>query len=388
MHGSNVVYWFLKKSAPLFKRFNMKVSDAITILEQWAPPALQEGYDNAQLICGNPNDEIKKALITLDCTESVIEEAIESGANLIIAHHPILFGSIKSLTGKNYVERTLMLAIRNQVSIYAIHTNLDNINTGVNSIIGERLGLSNLKVLAPKNGQLVKLQVHVPLAAAEKVRQALFRAGAGNIGNYDHCSFNSEGKGTFRGSDNTNPFVGKPNEDHTEDEIQIQVILEKHRMKNAVLSMLDAHPYEEVAYDLIPLLNDAQNIGSGMIGEFDAAMKSEAFLAHVAQVFGCSAFKHTEILKDEVKKVAYCGGSGRFLLEKAKQAGADVFISSDFKYHEFFDHENKITILDIGHFETEQFTPELIARYLADKNVTFAVLLSRVNTNPVHYFIR
>ena len=335
----------------------MKVSDAISILEQWAPPALQEGYDNAQLICGNPNDEIKKALITLDCTESVIEEAIESGANLIIAHHPILFGSIKSLTGKNYVERTLMLAIRNQVSIYAIHTNLDNINTGVNSIIGERLGLSNLKVLAPKNGQLVKLQVHVPLAAAEKVRQALFRAGAGNIGNYDHCSFNSEGKGTFRGSDNTKPFVGKPNEDHTEDEIQIQVILEKHRMKNAVLSMLDAHPYEEVAYDLIPLLNDAQNIGSGMIGEFDTAMKSEAFLAHVAQVFGCSAFKHTEILKDEVKKVAYCGGSGRFLLEKAKQAGADVFISSDFKYHEFFDHENKITILDIGHFETEQLHP-------------------------------
>ncbi len=365
----------------------MKLKDILQSLAEWAPPAYQESYDNSRLICGNPEQEIERALCTLDCTEEVVKEAIEEGANLIIAHHPIVFSGLKSLTGKDYVERTVIAAIKNDIAIYALHTNLDAVDTGVNWEIGKRLGLKNLQILSPKKEGLKKLFTFVPEAACASVREALFRAGAGHVGAYDHCSFNTRGEGTFRAGEGTNPFVGKQNEDHTEQEVKIEVIFPAHLEGRVIQALLNKHPYEEVAYDIVRLENVQPNVGSGMVGELEQPMPFDAFLKHVSHAFGAPVLRHTKAIRTEVKRVAFCGGSGSFLLAQAQRTKADVFITGDFKYHQFFDAEDSIAIIDIGHFEFEQFTPHLIQAYLAKKFHTFAVLLSGVKTNPVHYFI-
>jgi len=365
----------------------MTVRDIIQSLEHWAPAEYQEGYDNARLIVGDPNAKVEQVLCTLDCTEEVVREAIEKGCQLIVAHHPIVFGGLKSLTGKNYVERTVMMAIKNDVSIYAIHTNLDNVWTGVNRKIGEKLGLQDLKILSPKKEVLLKLFTFVPHASLESVRNALFAAGAGSIGDYDHCSFGQEGAGTYRGNEDTNPAIGTPGSDHTEPETKLEVVLPIHLQRQVVAALIQAHPYEEVAYDLIRLENMYPRLGSGMVGELTTETAMSSFMKDVSKSFKLKALRHTPILKQKIKKIAFCGGAGRFLLPDAIASGADVFITSDVKYHEFFDADGKIVIMDIGHFESEQFTPELIKEYLDEKFPTFAVLLSEAGTNPVHYYI-
>ncbi|MDP4686641.1 MAG: Nif3-like dinuclear metal center hexameric protein [Salibacteraceae bacterium] len=365
----------------------MKLHQIIAVLNEWAPPELQESYDNAKLITGDSNWEISKAIATLDCTEEVVDEAIEKGCNLIIAHHPIVFSGLKSLTGKSYIERTVIKAIKYDIAIFAMHTNLDHVSTGVNYKFGQKLGLENLKVLSPKTGILNKLYTYVPIAEAEKVRTALFEAGAGNIGKYEECSFNAEGNGTFKAKADAQPFVGKIGKRQIESEIKLEVLFESH-LKGKILNSLNtAHPYEEVAYEIVKLENQHQEIGSGMIGQIPTSMSEDQFLKHVAKMMKCSVIRHTKKLGKEIKTAAICGGAGQFLLRSAIAAKADVFITGDFKYHEFFDAENNIMIMDIGHFESEQFTAELIIEYLQEKFPTFAVLLSGVKTNPVHYFI-
>jgi len=365
----------------------MKVSEITNRLEEWAPKSLQEAYDNSGFICGDPNQELTACLLSLDCTEAVVEEAIARGCNLIISHHPILFKGLKSLTGKSYVERTIIKAIENRIALYAIHTNLDNVSTGVNSIIGKKMGLTQLKTLSPKAGNLKKLHTYVPRKHASSVRDALFGAGAGKISDYDRCSFNVEGIGTFRGGAGTNPFAGSPEKDHAEEEVKIEVIFESYLQPRLLSALTEAHPYEEVAFDIVSLDNRHPHIGSGMVGELSEPMREQDFLKMVSDRFECKVIRHTELLNKPVSRVAFCGGSGQFLLKQAIASGADVFVTGDFKYHEFFDHEKKIVILDIGHFESEQFTPELIQQFLLEKFPTFAVLLSEVNTNPVQYFI-
>ncbi|NQV52251.1 MAG: Nif3-like dinuclear metal center hexameric protein [Flavobacteriales bacterium] len=365
----------------------MKVSDIIRTLEEWAPKQHQESYDNSGLICGDPESTITSVLCSLDCTEEVVKEAANKGCEMIIAHHPIVFAGMKSLTGQNYVERTVIAAIQKGIAIYAIHTNLDHAWTGVNRKIGERLDLQNLQVLSPKTDALLKLDTFVPHAALEDVKTALFNAGAGHIGEYDHCSFSSEGQGTFRGSINSTPTVGQAGEDHREAESKLEVILPFHLKSKLVKALLTAHPYEEVAYDLIALQNEHQQLGSGMIGRLSTPQSEKSFFEHVAERFKLKVIRHTALLGKPIETVAFCGGAGRFLLPNAIAQKADVFITSDFKYHEFFDAEQKLVIMDIGHFESEQFTPELIKEYLEEKIPTFAVLLSEAGTNPVHYYI-
>lgn len=365
----------------------MKLRDIISQLETLAPSAYQESYDNARLITGTMSLEVTAALATLDCTEQVIDEAIQKRCNLVIAHHPIVFSGLKSLTGKNYIERTVIKAIKNDVAIYAIHTNLDNVWNGVNLKIGEKLGLVNLRVLVPKRGMLQKLHTFVPHAHAEDVRQALFEAGAGHIGDYDHCSFNTQGEGTFRGSELTNPHVGKQGEDHREPETRIETIFPAYLEGTITRALIAAHPYEEVAYDIVSLENTHPRVGSGMIGELPEEMSEEEFLSHVGSCMHTPVIRHTPLLNNTVRRVAFCGGAGRFLLHSAAAQKADVFITGDFKYHDFFDADGNLVVMDIGHFESEQFTPELIAEFLVEKFPTFAVLLSEVKTNPVHYFI-
>jgi len=365
----------------------MQLKQITQYLESVAPLAFQESYDNAGLIIGQPDDEISGILITLDITEEILDEAIQKNLNLVIAHHPIIFGGIKKLNGKNYIERCVAKAIKNDIAIYAAHTNLDSVFGGVNSKIAEKLELKNCRILAPMPGFLKKMVTFVPTADAEKVRKALFDAGAGHIGNYDSCSFNLQGTGSFRGNDQTNPYVGEKNQLHLEEETRIETIFPKHLQSGIIRALLNAHPYEEVAYDIYPLDNDYLQGGIGMIGELDEPMDEMEFLLNLKNVFNCQVIKHTQTLGKPISRVAVCGGSGSTYLNKAMAQKADIFISGDFKYHQFFDAEKQIIIADIGHYESEQFTKEVFYELLTKKFPKFAVHLSEINTNPVNYLI-
>lgn len=363
-----------------------KISDIIRIIEAIAPPSFQESYDNAGLITGNADDGLTGALLCLDSTEAVIDEAIAKRCNLVIAHHPIVFSGLKKITGSNYVERTIIKAIKNNISIYAAHTNLDNVHAGVNKVICEKLGLINCKILSPKKSLLKKLVVFCPVNAASKVRDALFQAGAGNIGNYSDCSFNIDGEGTFKAGDNTSPFVGEKDKRHSETEIRIETIFEAHRHIPIVDAILKVHPYEEVAYDIYSLDNTHALAGSGMIGDLQQPVSEKDFLARIKTNFRTGCIRHTYLLEKPVTKVAVCGGSGSFLLAEAIKQGADFFVSADFKYHQFFDADKRIVIADTGHFESEQFTVQLFYDLLKEKIPTFALHFTETSTNPVHYF--
>ncbi len=364
----------------------LKVKDITKYLESIAPLAYQESYDNSGLIYGNLQQEVTSVLASVDVTEDVIDEAIELGCNMVLAHHPIVFSGLKKITGKTYIERTIIKAIKNDVAIYAAHTNLDSVPNGVNGKICEKMGLSDCKILHPSSDNLLKLVTFVPLTHAEGIRDSLFQAGAGTIGNYDNCSFNLEGKGTFRANQNTNPFVGRKGEVHTENEVRIETIFPKHLQSKIISTLLNAHPYEEVAFDLYPLANKNPQIGIGMIGNLEKEMSETGFLSLLKKTFHCEIIKHTKLLGKPINKVAVCGGSGSFLLSNAIAAKADVFVTGDFKYHQYFDADGKIIIADIGHFESEQFTKELFYELLTKNFPKFAVHLSKVETNPVFYF--
>ena len=365
----------------------MKIQEIASFLELVAPPSLQESYDNAGLLTGNNQWDCTGIICTLDATEAVVLEAIEKKCNLIVAHHPIIFGGLKKITGKNYVEQTIITALKNDIAIYAIHTNLDNVLHGVNAAIADKLGLVNRKILQPKNDTLKKLFTFVPVEFAENVRSAIFNAGGGHISNYSECSFNMAGQGTFKPGEGTNPFTGKRGIRHTEDEIKMEMIFPAWQEKAILAALFNAHPYEEVAYDIIALANENRGVGSGLVGELPEAISEIAFLGLLKEKFTLSVIRHTPLLKKPVKKIALCGGAGSFLIGNATASGADFYITGDIKYHEFFDANGTLVVADIGHYESEQFTIDLLFDILSQKFPTFAVLKTGVITNPVHYFL-
>lgn len=363
----------------------MKLFQITNELEKLAPLAYAEDFDNVGLLVGNVNAEVSKILVTLDTTEEVVREAIEKGANLIVSFHPIIFSGMKKLIGANYVERAVQLAIKNDINIYATHTALDNSQFGVNHQICKQLNLINTEILIPQNNTLLHLVTYVPKDKAEQLRDALFAAGAGGIGEYDNCSFNIEGTGTFRASEKANPYVGEIGEMHFEDEVRISLIFNKH-LKNQILkSLKENHPYEEVAYEIFSLENTNQTIGIGMVGELEKEMNEYDFLNYLKEKMHSKIVRHSKLLNKSIKKIAVLGGSGSFAIGNAKRAGADVFITADLKYHNFFEAENEILLADVGHYESEQFTKNLLTAYLSEKFPNFAVLNSEINTNPVHY---
>lgn len=365
----------------------MKIQEIILLLENIAPGYLQESYDNAGLITGNEDWECTGIMIALDAVEKVVEEAIEKKCNLVITHHPIVFGGLKKITGKNYVEKTVITAIKNDIAIYAIHTNLDNVSNGVNGKIADMLGLINRQLLQPKNNLLKKLIVFVPDNHAENIRVAMFKAGAGHIGNYSECSFNTNGEGTFKAGEGTSAYVGKRGERHTEHEVKVEVVLNAWTENEIVKAMLQAHPYEEVAYDIIALDHKHPAIGSGMTGFLETPFTELDFLQLIKNNFKLDVIRHTKLTGKPVKKVAVCGGAGSFLIKAAVASGADFYITSDIKYHEFFDADEKLVIADVGHYESEQYTIDLLFDILKEKYPTFAVLKTGVKTNPVNYFL-
>ena len=364
----------------------MKIKEITNYLESLAPISSQESYDNCGLIVGDSSKKCTKTLISLDCIEETVDEAIENGCNLIIAHHPIVFSGLKKLTGKNYIERTVIKAIKNDIAIYAIHTNFDNYILGVNDEIGDRLGIVNRKILSPKKNSLLKLVCFVPQNELEIVSQAMYSAGAGTIGDYSECSFGTVGTGTFKPGANADPFEGKVGELSVAQEVRFEVLVSEHRIQAVIRAMKENHSYEEVAHEIYPILNENQSEGAGMIGELPQEMDTIDFLTELKEKFNCGMIRHTKITSKTVKKIAYCGGSGSFLLGEAKKNKADLFITGDFKYHEFFDAENDIIIADIGHFESEQYTSHRIERILTEKFTNFAVRLTEVSTNPIKYF--
>lgn len=364
----------------------MIINEIIQLLEGFAPVHFQESYDNAGLLTGNSSWECTGVITTLDVTEKVVDEAINKNCNLVIAHHPIIFKGLKSLIGKNYVERTILKAIKNDIAIYAIHTNLDNVKKGVNNKIAERIGLQNMQVLQPKENTLKKLITFAPLDKAEDVRKALFATGGGQLGKYSECSFNSEGTGTFKAEEGADPHVGEIGKRHEEKEVKIEVVFPGYLEQKIVRAMIEAHPYEEVAYDIIPLGNYLSAVGSGLIGELEDPVDETEFLGRIKEAFNLRVIKHTGLTGKKIKKVAVCGGAGSFLLPVALSNKADVYITSDIKYHEFFDAEGMV-LLDIGHYESEQFTIDLLYDILREKYPNFAVRKTEVITNPVHYFV-
>ncbi|MCH2225530.1 MAG: Nif3-like dinuclear metal center hexameric protein [Crocinitomicaceae bacterium] len=364
----------------------MKISEITSYLEGLAPLSSQESYDNSGLIVGNGNDEVTQVLISLDCIESTIDEAIEKGCELIIAHHPIVFKGLRKLNGTDYVQRTVLKAIKNDIAIYAIHTNLDNYRFGVNAEIGRRLGLRNLRVLSPKENVLNKLAVFVPTDHKEKVKEALFRSGAGSIGDYRECSFETSGIGTFKPVNNATPFDGEIDKRNTVSEVRIEVLVSSHQLRNVISSMKLAHPYEEVAYEVYTIENENQFEGAGMIGDLVKPLEEFEMLQLIKETFKCGVIRHTKLRTRKINTIAFCGGSGSFLLRDAIRQKADIYITADYKYHEFFDADNRIIIADIGHYESEQYTSDLLADILMKKFPTFAVHLTEVNTNPINYF--
>lgn len=364
----------------------LTIAQIASHLEQLFPRSMQESYDNSGLLVGSPQKEIESALISLDVTEAIIQEAMDRNCQLVIAHHPIIFRGIKRLTGANYVERTVEKAIKADIGIYVAHTNLDNYQHGVNAQIGRKLGIRTMKVLQPKENVLTKLVTFVPKSHSQQVLKALFASGAGSIGNYSECSFSHPGLGTFKGNSESQPFVGKAGERHMEEEERIEVVVSNHQLSRVVSALNAQHPYEEVAFDCYPLSNTHPLEGSGKIGELEEAWDEKEFLQFIKDTFQCGVIRHTPLLNRKIKKVAWCGGSGSFLIETAKRSGADIYITADVKYHEFFDADGSMLLVDIGHYESEQYTIQLLSELITKKFPKFALHLTGINTNPINYF--
>jgi dinuclear metal center YbgI/SA1388 family protein len=362
------------------------VKDVIQCIEEFAPSFYQESYDNSGLQVGNVQQKVDGALLTLDVTEEVLDEARSLGINLIISHHPVIFSGLKKIIGNTYTERVVAKSIKDDIALYSCHTNIDNVSYGVSFRMAEKLGLTRVKVLKTVSGQLCKMVTFVPLEYAENVKQAIFDAGAGHIGNYDNCSFNVPGEGTFRASDKANPFVGEKGQLHVEKEVRIETIFPKHLESKIVPAMIKAHPYEEAAYDIYPILNRFNNVGSGAIGYFNKPLDESEFLKLLKTNFQVPVIRHTGLIDRKISCVALCGGSGSMFLPDAIKAGADAYVSGDFKYHQFFDAEGRILITDIGHYESEQFTLEIFYELLIKKFPNFALRFTKVKTNPINYF--
>lgn len=364
----------------------MKLSALLPILEEMAPLAYAEDFDNVGLLVGDQNQKISGILVCHDALEQVIEEAIAKKCNLVVCFHPILFSGLKKITGKNYVERAIVKAIKNDIAIYAVHTALDNHQNGVNKIFCQALGLINTKILIPKENFIKKLVTYTIPENAEKLRNALFDAGAGKIGNYEDCSFNSQGIGTYMGNENSNPEIGARFEFVQNTEIKIEVTFEKHLEAKILKALFANHLYEEVAYEIYELTNKHQNIGLGMLGELPKSLSETDFLTLVKEKIQTGGIRHSAFLNKPIQKVAVLAGSGSFAIRAAIASGADAFLTADLKYHQFYEAENRLLLADVGHFESERFTKNYIVDYLKEKITNFAIILSEENTNPVQYF--
>ena len=363
----------------------MRIKEILQVIETLAPLPLQESYDNSGVQVGDVNREASGVLFCIDVTEDVIDEAVSLQCNLIISHHPIAFKPFKSLTGKNYIERCMIKAIKNDITLYAAHTNLDNANGGVNFKLAAMLGLENVRVLTPKNNALLKFVTTVPHSHAESVRNAMFNAGAGCIGAYESCSYNLEGQGTFKAKENATPHVGEIGKLHFEPEVRIETVVPVMRKNEVIRALIAVHPYEEPVFDLYPIVNDWFQHGTGITGVLPEPMLEQDFLYMLKDVFKLHHVSHSHLRGKEIKEVALCGGSGAFLIGSAIDYGADIFITGEAKYNDYYDVEDKLLLAVIGHYESEICTKEIFHDAISKKYPNFVMHLSAFDSNPVNY---
>ncbi len=364
----------------------MTVKEVSSVLEELAPLGHAEDFDNVGLLVGNPTQEVNGILVTLDTLENVVDEAIAKNCNLIVSFHPIVFSGLKKITGKTYVERVVMKALAHSIAIYSMHTALDNSPAGVNAKICEVLGLVNPRILIPKKKALKKLVTYIPKTHEQEVKEALFATGAGALGNYSHCSFKTEGQGSFMAKEGANPTLGTVGTLHIEEEIQLNLTFDAILEAKVLQALFHSHPYEEVAYEITSLDNSHQNLGMGMVGELPKAISETEFLDLLKDKMNAAVVRHSALLDKPIQKVAVLGGSGAFAIGAAKACGADIYVTADLKYHQFYEAEGQLVLADIGHFETEQFTKNLLVEFLNKKIPNFAVTLSESITNPIKYY--
>lgn len=364
----------------------MLLKEVITQIEHKIILPQAEDFDNVGLLCGNADREVTGILVCHDALEAVVDEAAEAGCNLIVCFHPIIFSGLKSLTGKNYVERAVMKAIENKIAIYAVHTAWDNDYFGVNYRICEELKLKNQTILMPKKHGLQQLVVYVPKDYSEKVKQAAFDAGAGNIGFYDECSFSVSGKGNFRPLPGSDPFEGEECVRESTEEDVLYFIFESYRQKKVLAKVREAHPYEEMAYQIYQLENENAYEGLGRYGDLEEEMEECEFFNLVKETFALQVIRHSESIGKKIRRIGVLGGSGASGISAALAAGCDAYLTGDLKYHDFFRAEGRMLLCDIGHFESERFVTQQLFQIFSEKFTKFAVLKSNVNTNPVKYF--
>lgn len=362
----------------------MQVKDFTSLIENYAPLGLQESYDNSGLICGHPDNEVGSILLTTDITEAVVDEAIGGGHNLIISHHPLTLQGVKNIVPDHDVKRCLVKAVKHDINLYSAHTNMDAVANGVSGRMADKLQLVRREILQPA-GKLYCLTFYTPTAATEKVRNAVFHAGGGNVGNYSQCSFNTDGEGTFSANADAHPYVGEIGQRHTEPETRTEITVPEHLLQASVRALVNAHPYEEPVWNAVCLNNTATNTGFGIIGELEEETDSLELLRHIKTIFHCGVIRHTDICKPKIKRVALCGGSGASLTNLAISKRADIYITADYKYHDFFNAAQKLILADIGHYESEQYTKDIFYELVTKKISKFAVQFSKVKTNPINY---
>lgn len=367
----------------------MKLFDIQHIMEQWAPPATAWKDDNVGLQVGSYDAEIVNILLALDVTMDVAREAVQRRANLIITHHPLFFHPLRSLTSNSRAGKIALYLAEQKINLFSSHTNLDSAPGGVNFVLAELLGLENVSVLSPLTESMMKVAVFVPKEHLDRVAAAMHKAGAGTFTKYEECSFRTEGVGTFRGTQKANPFIGTKGILEIVPEVKLEMIVPSWKLSGVVSAMLDAHPYEEVAYDIIPLKNRAPETGLGTIGDLPSAMTREAFLSMVRKKIGSEVLRYSGNV-NRIERVAVCGGAGSSLIADAIQNGADAFVTADVKYHTFQDAERNILLVDAGHFETEHHVIAAVEhrmkKFLKESKSLSKVYVTKHTTNPVSYY--
>lgn len=367
----------------------MLIKEIIDAIESIAPLPLQEEWDNCGVQVGPTDNECTGVMVCVDCTPVVVEEAIAMNCNLIVSHHPLIFGGIKQLTGKTEAERCVINAVTAGLTIYSSHTALDNSPNGISHRMASLLGLEDVDVLVPREADQLKLVAYVPVSKLDDVRLALFDAGAGAIGNYDFCSFATDGRGSFRALDGANPYVGEVSQLHFEDESRLEVLLPRWKRRDVELALRQVHPYEEPAYEFSEVVAASRPAGSGCVGHLPQPMTVAQLALFAKERFGCQAVRlscyHGDPMVHTVRRVAVCGGAGGSFIGAVKRSGADAYITADLRYHDFVDYGKRLALIDVGHFNSEQCAKEIFYQLICEKFPNFAVHTSKNEKNPIQY---
>ncbi len=363
---------------------SIKCSELMKFMEEFAPVNLAEDYDNVGLLIGSRNQEIKKVLVCLDVTTKVVEEAVEKKVNLIVSHHPIIFKGLKRIVEEDPKGRLLYKLIRNGIGVYSAHTNMDFTHGGINDTLANLLGLSNIRNLKKhKEDRFFKIVVFVPEQNTDTVREAMCSAGAGWVGDYSDCTFMVKGTGTFKPLEGTNPYIGSKGNLEKVEEYRLETIVPQKKLKKVVNAMIEAHPYEEVAYDVYPMELSLKEYGFGKVGSLVETQKLDKFISTVKEKLNVKSVRVIGSVKKEIRNVAvFCGSFDTDVINSMN--GVDVLVTGDMKYHDALDAaEMGLCIIDAGHYSTERIMVPRLAWILSQRFASVDIETSILEENPI-----